>query len=346
MKCALDEAIAAHTQAVFVDEGDAKEYCTFKNTTPPTAHPAPVQEPMDREAYMAIREARENASEDAYFAARPEHDKDLNRMMFRCGFYRGYAHTPPAAPREPDDSFDIDGKDAAYALEAILQRAGEGATVGHVIALLENLAKPEQEPVAWAKEYAAINEFYGKQTADRSGLSLMRHIDDGLHILTLNGASDTAKAAFCLHPLVQNSEVVDVSWSPAYSLACEYKGKANAHLCRPDTDWVSSVGDVQSIVGEMTDDCRAMLIADKRQNYGDFIAAHYGKHSRSKELDRYFRLWIAYLEGYTTPPKAQRQWVDLTDEEILEAAGIDGADTWLFETAYAIEAKLKQKNIG
>jgi hypothetical protein len=55
--------------------------------------------------------------------------------------------TPPAAQpeQEPDDGFDIDGlKDAAYALEAILQRAGEGATVGHVIALLENLAQPEQ----------------------------------------------------------------------------------------------------------------------------------------------------------------------------------------------------------
>jgi hypothetical protein len=46
----------------------------------------------------------------------------------------------------------------------------------------------------------------------------------------------------------------------------------------------------------------------------------------------------------TTPPAAQRQWVGLTDEEILEAAGIDGADTWIFETAYAIEAKLKEKN--
>ena len=47
---------------------------------------------------------------------------------------------------------------------------------------------------------------------------------------------------------------------------------------------------------------------------------------------------------YTAPPAAQRPWVGLTDEEILEAAGIDGADTWLFETAYAIEAKLKEKN--
>ncbi len=40
----------------------------------------------------------------------------------------------------------------------------------------------------------------------------------------------------------------------------------------------------------------------------------------------------------------QRQWVGLTDDEILEAAQIDGADTWVFETAYAIEAKLKAKN--
>jgi hypothetical protein len=44
------------------------------------------------------------------------------------------------------------------------------------------------------------------------------------------------------------------------------------------------------------------------------------------------------------PPATQRQWIGLTDEEILEAAGIDGADTWLFETAYAIEAKLREKN--
>jgi hypothetical protein len=43
---------------------------------------------------------------------------------------------------------------------------------------------------------------------------------------------------------------------------------------------------------------------------------------------------------------AQRPFVGLTDEEILDAAGIDGADTWLFETAYAIEAKLRSKNNG
>ncbi len=35
MKCSLDEAITAHTQAVFVFEDDASNYCNFKNTHPP-----------------------------------------------------------------------------------------------------------------------------------------------------------------------------------------------------------------------------------------------------------------------------------------------------------------------
>jgi hypothetical protein len=47
---------------------------------------------------------------------------------------------------------------------------------------------------------------------------------------------------------------------------------------------------------------------------------------------------------YTTPPAAQRPWQGLTEDEILEAAQIDGADTWLFATAYAIETKLKERN--
>lgn len=163
----------------------------------------------------------------------------------------------------------------------------------------------QQEPVAWAKEYAVINAFYNSRRALRSQLLLMRHIDDGLHILQLIGASDLSKAAFCLHPIVQNSEAVNVSWSSAYQLACEYRDKANAYLCRPDTDWVTTPEDVRSVVGNMSDDCRAMLIADKRQNYGDFIAAHFGKHARSEQLDRYFRLWLSFLEG-TSPQPAQR----------------------------------------
>jgi hypothetical protein len=50
---------------------------------------------------------------------------------------------------------------------------------------------------------------------------------------------------------------------------------------------------------------------------------------------------------YTTPPAAQRQWVGLTDEEMLEleettTCGVN--ESWLRNLTRAIEAKLKEKN--
>jgi hypothetical protein len=47
---------------------------------------------------------------------------------------------------------------------------------------------------------------------------------------------------------------------------------------------------------------------------------------------------------YTSPP-ASKPWIRLTDNEIDECAGTDFGGVWLFDTAYAIEAKLKEKNI-
>ena len=40
----------------------------------------------------------------------------------------------------------------------------------------------------------------------------------------------------------------------------------------------------------------------------------------------------------------QRPWVGLTDDERLEAVGIEGADEWFWKVVEAIEAKLKEKN--
>jgi hypothetical protein len=124
------------------------------HTAPPAAQPA-QQELVGREAYMAIREARENASEDAYFAARPEHDKDLNRLMFRSGFYRGYPNTPPAA--QPAQQEPV--------AEVLLKKTGGNVGIATVIHEIyshyrEPLrpgdklyttppAAPVQEPVAW-----------------------------------------------------------------------------------------------------------------------------------------------------------------------------------------------------
>jgi hypothetical protein len=75
---------------------------------------------------------------------------------------------------------------------------------------------------------------------------------------------------------------------------------------------------------------------------------------------------FAELFGYTTPPAAHRQWVGLTDEEIIKAmpggiydclndpwdCGVGDGDTLrsikkdVLRIARAIEAKLKEKNNG
>ena len=46
---------------------------------------------------------------------------------------------------------------------------------------------------------------------------------------------------------------------------------------------------------------------------------------------------------YTSPP-AQRTWVGLMDEEILQTLDLVAYDTQAFDFAYRIEAKLKEKN--
>lgn len=145
------------------------------------------------------------------------------------------------------------------------------------------------------KEYKTISRFYGTQRAVRSQVPLMNHIDEGLDILIEQGASTRAQKAFCLHPIVQNDEDVDATWSDAYLLAVEYRNRANAYLCRPDTDYVSTPKDVYELVGPMSQDCALMLLADKRQNQKDFIRYHRGTHARSAELDRYFNIWLSYL---------------------------------------------------
>jgi hypothetical protein len=49
-----------------------------------------------------------------------------------------------------------------------------------------------------------------------------------------------------------------------------------------------------------------------------------------------------FVPLYTTPPAAQRQWVGLTDEEVMQTMSGDWTSQFYF--ARAIEAKLKEKN--
>jgi hypothetical protein len=152
-----------------------------------------------------------------------------------------------------------------------------------------------QKQIQTTREYQTILDYYGDQTAFRSNMPLMNHIDEGITVLKELEASDIAIRAFCLHPIVQNEVNIDVSGSDAYLLALEYKQRANAFLCCPKTDCINSVNLAYEQVGPMTLDCALMLIADKRQNQKDFIRYHRGTHTRSRQLDMYFNLWLAFL---------------------------------------------------
>lgn len=149
-----------------------------------------------------------------------------------------------------------------------------------------------------SREYRAIAAFYGERRAERSKVRLIEHIDEGLAILAAIGASGAAMRAFCLHPLVQADadlaanggrlrELTDDVYVTA--LAIEYRHIANATLSH------RVIASAEAIPLSPLAEVNAMLVADKVQNRKDFEMHHLGSHARSKELARYFRLWLERL---------------------------------------------------
>jgi hypothetical protein len=147
-------------------------------------------------------------------------------------------------------------------------------------------------------EYRRIAEHYGTRTARRSGVPLIRHIDQGLAILRAIEAPEIAMRAFCLHPLLQSdddlranvSRIDELTSQPRVAaLAIEYRHVANAAL---STRVLASAAEIAlSPVAEVNQ----MLIADKVQNRSDFLHYHAATHPRSRELARYFALWLERL---------------------------------------------------
>ena len=144
-------------------------------------------------------------------------------------------------------------------------------------------------------EYKLIANHYGDKCAKRSGVPLINHINEGLVVLTAIGAVETTKRAFCLHPLLQADADLQENYHICSSidpyvllLAMEYRNIANAYLSdKITTDWPLKLSPILEV--------NEMLIADKVQNYKDFLTYHYGTHARSNELDRYFNKWLDSL---------------------------------------------------
>lgn len=148
------------------------------------------------------------------------------------------------------------------------------------------------------REYRAIERHYGAHRAVRSGVDYMSHIDEGLCVLRHFNASDAARRAWCLHPLVQADADLAESFSRLHeltdspqvlALAMEYRNIANAYLSHRE---VASTNDIT--LGPLPD-VADMLRADKVQNYKDFLLHHRESHPRREALDGYFRLWLERL---------------------------------------------------
>lgn len=153
-------------------------------------------------------------------------------------------------------------------------------------------------------EYKLIKQVYGDDVAKRSQVPLINHIDEGLKILSQIGANLVVEQAYCLHPLVQNNtdlasavmkQTLKGCDSTAIILAMEYRAVANSYLCRVDTDNFTDA-DCIRIVDNTLLEIKLMLVADKTQNYKDFLAHHKNSHVRSAELEAYFSRWIRCLK--------------------------------------------------
>lgn len=168
-------------------------------------------------------------------------------------------------------------------------------------------------------EYRAIAGFYGAAKAKRSGVMYMNHIDEGLAVLQWIGAPRAAKAAYCLHPIVQTDHDLSTSWykrntiglnrcsAQSILLAMEYRSVANEYL---SDRTISSISEIRmSPIAEVRD----MLIADKVQNRKDFELHHAGTHARSKELTKYFRLWLDKLEVSEEQYQQYKEWLMAPD---------------------------------
>lgn len=154
-------------------------------------------------------------------------------------------------------------------------------------------------------ELKLIRDYYGTRCAGRSGIPLIQHVLEGLEIMTGMGATEVAKKAFCLHPLLQHDDDLAKNWQrisdmpevsrQAFNLAMVYRTKANAYLCRPETDHFT-LADIERVVGFCSQNMIHMLVADKIQNEKDFEIHHKSTHGRSEQLAAYFDLWLQYLD--------------------------------------------------
>eukprot|EP00494_Astrolonche_serrata_P009016 UN09066 len=85
-----------------------------------------------------------------------------------------------------------------------------------------------------------ISQYYGDAVTNRTGAHMLNHINEGLYILNEIGATENAKLAYIVHPLIQtdtdlsiffnNKRALELIPKQVLALAIEYRNIASAHL--------------------------------------------------------------------------------------------------------------------
>lgn len=147
-------------------------------------------------------------------------------------------------------------------------------------------------------EYTLISEYFRGMKNEKNDVPLINHIDEGLKILNFISASDIAKRAFCLHPMLQSDEDLVKNLfnnnfrqidPPVLITTMEYKRVANNYL---SNRVIAHLGEIE--ISPLRD-VNQMLIADKVQNYKDFELYYKNNIENSSDLIVYFNNWFKKL---------------------------------------------------
>lgn len=176
------------------------------------------------------------------------------------------------------------------------------------------VTEPQELETHELKGYELIKKHYRNRKAKRTQVPLIMHIDDGLKIIDseriliqeeTNTTISTLKEAWCLHPLVQDTQELETNIRfllkeckdnpEPLELALEYRELANSYLCREETDNYTDET-LKRLIQFYSWDVKFLLLVDKIQNQADFLKFHLGKHPRTEELQEYFERWIRVLE--------------------------------------------------
>ena len=182
--------------------------------------------------------------------------------------------------------------------------------------------------------FEAISQLYGDRKAERSDLPLMNHIVEGLAIMAAHAPGEPylfdAMQAYCLHPMLQTDEALQENHhlmrfhAPhAVLFAMEYRWRANNWLSDKVGFQNYNAGGRSLLTAKGKPDpgklapVQLMLVADKVQNYKDFLTHHSDTHPRRRELHLYFNTWLKYLN------------IDNADFEYLKEEATKGLEAYL-----------------